>query len=106
MCKYLLTFVLFVCFSVPRYFNDKHNIVALVDPEQKEAFQYQDIIRFLRRSRIFTTISAQPVIVVTSVDLFDQYQCENKYQIFIWYKSCDQNIFMINKQGLIDNTRN
>ena len=58
---------LFVCYVVPRYFNDKHNIVALVDPEQKEAFQYQDMIHFLRRSRIFTAISAQPVIIHSHV---------------------------------------
>ena len=65
-CKYCLTFCLFVCLfciKVPRHFNDKHNIIALVDPELKEAVQFQDMIRFLRRSRIFTAISAQPIII-------------------------------------------
>ena len=61
---------MFVCLfyiTVPRHFNDKHNIVALVDPELKEAVQFQDMIRFLRRSRIFTAISAQPIIIHSHV---------------------------------------
>ncbi|KAL8204475.1 hypothetical protein R6Q57_010098 [Mikania cordata] len=48
-------------------YNDKHNVIALLDQDMKDASLFINIITFLKRSRIAHAISANPVICMTHI---------------------------------------
>ncbi|KAL8265743.1 hypothetical protein R6Q59_003087 [Mikania micrantha] len=53
-----------------RFYNDKHNVKALVNEDLKEASLFRDVISFMKRSRISHAISANPVISMHHVTSF------------------------------------